>query len=268
MKVSDRRFLGKTVVITGGGTGIGKATAERFSTEEANVVLVGRRENVLKQAVQKVDPSGKRASYLVADITKPQECEKAIMEILSKHGGIDVLVNNAGIDDGNVKFLDTRLDLWDRVMNTNLRGVFVLSQLAARDMKERRDGVIRHNASIDGLAAENGYVAYNCSKAALISLAKSMAIELAAHHIRVNCVSPGYTHTELTEKVTGPELLKYLDTTFERVPMGRMAQPDEVAAVFAFLASDDARFITGQNIIVDGGVTSNLYIIETMKQPS
>jgi NAD(P)-dependent dehydrogenase (short-subunit alcohol dehydrogenase family) len=125
-------------------------------------------------------------------------------------------------------------------------------------------GAIIHNASIDGIAAERGYVVYSCTKAALISLAKTMAVELASHKIRVNCVSPGYTRTELTEKDTGPELLRQLDSNFERVPMHRLARPDEIAATFTFLASDDASFITGQNIVVDGGLTANLYILETL----
>ncbi len=173
-------------------------------------------------------------------------------------------MNNAGIDDGNTPFLETSLDLWDRVMNTNLRGAFVMSQPVSREMVKREQGVILHNASIDSVGAEVGYVAYNSSKAGLVQMARTMATELAHYGIRVNCVSPGYTLTELTEKATGPELLKYLETDFERVPMGRLAKPEEIAAVFAFLASDDAQFITGQNIIVDGGLTANLYIQETL----
>ena len=264
----QERFEGKNVIVTGAGTGIGKAIAHRFLSEGAEVLLLGRRQQVLEDAVREIDQASQRAWWMTIDVTKPEACKTAVERAIERWGKIDVLVNNAGIDDGNMRFLETDLELWDRVINTNLRGPFVLSQLVARTMAKQDGGVILHNASIDSIGAEAGFVAYNCSKAALVSLAKTMAVELAPHGIRVNCVSPGYTRTELTEKTTGPEMLKYLETEFERVPMRRLARPEEIAAAFAFLASDDARFITGQNIIVDGGLTANLYILETLSRKS
>jgi len=259
----EGRFEGKHVIVTGAGTGIGKATAARFSSEGAEVLMLGTRAQVLEKAAQSV---GNKAWWLVADVTKAEDCRRSVDTAFEKWRRIDVLINNAGVDnDGYTPFLKNSLELWDRVMNTNLRGAFVMSQLVARTMIDH-GGVILHNSSIAGIGAEIGGVSYNCSKAGLISLAQTMAIELAKYGIRVNCVSPGWALTEMTENVTEPETLKYLKSSFERVPMHRLALPEEVAATFAFLASDDASFITGQNIVVDGGLTANLYTLETLAQ--
>jgi NAD(P)-dependent dehydrogenase (short-subunit alcohol dehydrogenase family) len=127
-------------------------------------------------------------------------------------------------------------------------------------------GVILHNASIDALGGDGPFASYNAAKAALLGLNRTMALELASDGIRVNCVSPGFTHTDMTERAVGPKLMEYLTTSFERVPMRRLVKPDEVAAAFAFLASDDASGITGQNVVVDCGLTSNWYILETLPE--
>jgi NAD(P)-dependent dehydrogenase (short-subunit alcohol dehydrogenase family) len=261
----QRRFKGKHVIVTGAGTGLGRATTYRFLSEGAEVLLLGRREQVLEDVVRPVNNDS--AWWIATDITKTEHCRRAIDAAVERWGKIDVLVNNAGVDsDGYTPFLQTTTDLWDRVMNTNLRGAFVMSQLVSHVMVKHGGGVILHNASICSVGGEIGSSSYCCSKAGLVSLTQTMAIELATYGIRVNCVSPGWIHTEMTEKVMTHETLKHLQTNFERVPIRRLGLPEEIAAVFAFLASDDASLITGQNIIVDGGITANLYVLETFSQ--
>ena len=176
---------------------------------------------------------------------------------------IDVLVNNAGIDD-ETPFLEMSEEAWRAVIATNLTGVFLMSQRVARAMRDANGGVILHNISIDALGGDGPFASYNASKAALLGLNRTMALELAQYGIRVNGVSPGFTHTDMTERAVGPKMMAYLNGSFERVPMRRLVKPAEIAAAFAFLASDDASAITGQNLIVDCGLTANWFILETL----
>ncbi|HKM79071.1 MAG TPA: SDR family oxidoreductase [Candidatus Bathyarchaeia archaeon] len=258
----EKRFDGKHVIVTGASAGIGKAIAQRFAAEGAEVLLLSRRKNALEDAVKSM--KNEKAWYLLTDVSKIEDCEHAVAAAIQRWKQIDVLINNAGIDNGGfTPFLKNSYQLWEQVINTNLRGAFVMSQLVAQNMIEH-GGVILNNSSIAGITAEPGAVAYNCSKAGLISLTQTMAIELAPYKIRVNCVSPGWTLTEMTTNVTSSETLKYLNTNFERVPMRRLVLPEEIAATFAFLASNDASGITGQNIIIDGGTTANLYTVEVI----
>jgi meso-butanediol dehydrogenase / (S,S)-butanediol dehydrogenase / diacetyl reductase len=141
-----------------------------------------------------------------------------------------------------------------------------VSQRAARTMVDRGGGVILHNASIDASGGDGPFASYNAAKAGLLGLNRTMALELAVHGIRVNAVSPGFTHTDMTERAVGPKLMEYLTKDFDRVPMRRLVKPEEVAAAFAFLASDDAAGITGINLTVDCGLTANWYILETIPE--
>jgi NAD(P)-dependent dehydrogenase (short-subunit alcohol dehydrogenase family) len=182
---------------------------------------------------------------------------------LDRWDRIDVLVNNAGIDD-ETPFLDMDEENWDAVIATNLKGPFVVSQRIGRVMAEQGGGVILHNASIDASGGDGPFASYNASKAGILGLNRTMAVELAPHGIRVNAVSPGFTHTDMTERAVGPKLMDYLLHDFDRVPMRRLVKPEEIAAAFAFLASDDASGITGINLTVDCGLTANWYILETL----
>jgi NAD(P)-dependent dehydrogenase (short-subunit alcohol dehydrogenase family) len=182
---------------------------------------------------------------------------------LDRWDRIDVLVNNAGIDD-ETPFLDMDEENWDAVIATNLKGPFVVSQRIGRVMAEQGGGVILHNASIDASGGDGPFASYNASKAGILGLNRTMAVELAPHGIRVNAVSPGFTHTDMTERAVGPKLMEYLLHDFDRVPMRRLVKPEEIAAAFAFLASDDASGITGINLTVDCGLTANWYILETL----
>src|SRR5262249_22133124 len=154
---------------------------------------------------------------------------------------------------------------WDDVLRTNLRGVFLMSRSVAPVQASGGGGSIVHIASIDASGGDGPFASYNASKAALLGLNRTMALELAPHGIRGSCVSPGFTHTEMTESAVPPELMDYLTTRFARVPMRRLVAPSEVAAAVAFLASDDASAITGIDLTVDCGLTANWYILETLE---
>ncbi|MBA3434478.1 MAG: glucose 1-dehydrogenase [Actinobacteria bacterium] len=256
------RFAGKNVIVTGAGRGIGRAIAERFAAEGASVLAVGR---MLGPIEETASLCGEHAWATSADVGRSPDVEAAIARAMERWGRIDVLVNNAGIDD-ETPFLEMTEAAWDAVIQTNVKGPFLMSQRVAREMAKTGGGVILHNASIDALGGDGSFASYNASKAALLGLNRTMALELAPRGIRVNCVSPGFTHTDMTERSVGPKLMEYLTTSFERVPMRRLVRPDEIAAAFSFLASDDASAITGQNLVVDCGLTANWFILETLPE--
>jgi NAD(P)-dependent dehydrogenase (short-subunit alcohol dehydrogenase family) len=253
------RFEGKNVIVTGAGRGIGRAIAERFASEGADVLCLGRTLEPLEETVELCGSGW----ALRADVSRGEDVERAVSTALGRWGRIDVLVNNAGIDD-ETPFLEIDPERWNEVIATNLTGVFLISQRVARAMRDAGGGVILHNISIDASGGDGPFASYNASKAALLGLNRTMALELAQHGIRVNGVSPGFTHTVMTEKAVGPRLIEYLNGSFDRVPMRRLVRPEEVAAAFAFLASDDASGITGHNLTVDCGLTANWYILETL----
>jgi NAD(P)-dependent dehydrogenase (short-subunit alcohol dehydrogenase family) len=253
------RFDGKSVIVTGAGRGIGRAIAERFGAEGADVLCVGRTQEPLEETAALCES----AWALTGDVSRPEDVDRVVAAALERWERIDVLVNNAGIDD-DTPFLDVRDESWNDVVSTNLTGVFLMSQRVARAMRDAGGGVILHNISIDALGGDGPFASYNASKAALLGLNRTMALELAQYGIRVNGVSPGFTHTDMTERAVGPKLMAYLNGSFERVPMRRLVKPEEIAAAFAFLASDDASAITGQNLVVDCGLTANWFILETL----
>lgn len=257
------RFTGRSVIVTGGGRGIGQATAQAFAAEGADVLVLGRTVADLEATVAQITADGGQAWLLPCDVTDEAQVDDAVARAAARWDRIDVLVNNAGIDD-DTPFLEIDRARWRAVIDTNLTGVFLLSQAVAREMAKAGRGVILHTASIDASGGDGPYAAYNASKAGLLGLNRTLALELAACGIRSNCVSPGFTHTVMTEKAVGPRLLEYLNGSFARVPMKRLVRPEEVAQAFLFLASDQASAITGIDLRVDGGLTANWYILETL----
>jgi NAD(P)-dependent dehydrogenase (short-subunit alcohol dehydrogenase family) len=257
------RFAGRGVIVTGGGRGIGQATARAFAAEGADVLVLGRTVADLEDTVAQITADGGQAWLLPCDVTDEAQVDEAVAHAAGRWDRIDVLVNNAGIDD-DTPFLEIDRARWRAVIDTNLTGVFLMSQAVARVMASSGGGVILHTASIDASGGDGPYAAYNASKAGLLGLNRTMALELAAHGIRSNCVSPGFTHTVMTEKAVGPKLMEYLNGSFTRVPIKRLVRTDEVAQAFLFLASDQASAITGIDLRVDGGLTANWYILETL----
>jgi NAD(P)-dependent dehydrogenase (short-subunit alcohol dehydrogenase family) len=257
------RFADRGVIVTGGGRGIGQATARAFAAEGADVLVLGRTVADLEDTVAQITADGGRAWLLPCDVTDEAQAEEAVGRAAGRWARIDVLVNNAGIDD-DTPFLEVDRARWRAVIDTNLTGVFLMSQAVARVMARTGGGVILHTASIDASGGDGPYAAYNASKAGLLGLNRTMALELAAHGIRSNCVSPGFTHTVMTEKAVGPKLMEYLNGSFTRVPIKRLVRTDEIAQAFLFLASDQASAITGIDLRVDGGLTANWYILETL----
>ena len=257
------RFAGRGVIVTGGGRGIGQATARAFAAEGADVLVLGRTVADQEETVAQITADGGQAWLLPCDVTNEAQVEETVTRAASRWDRIDVLINNAGIDD-DTPFLEIDRARWRAVIDTNLTGVFLLSQAVAREMAKTGGGAILHTASIDASGGDGPYAAYNASKAGLLGLSRTMALELAAHGIRSNCVSPGFTHTVMTEKAVGPKLMDYLNGSFARVPMKRLVRTDEVAQAFLFLASDQASAITGIDLRVDGGLTANWYILETL----
>jgi NAD(P)-dependent dehydrogenase (short-subunit alcohol dehydrogenase family) len=256
------RFSGKRAIVTGGGRGIGEAVARRLYSEGASVMVVSRTE---AEVAAVAGALGERALAHVADVSLEADVQGIVDRALEAWGRIDVVVNNAGIDD-DCPFLDVQAESWQRVLGVNLTGPFLVSQRAARAMATTGGGAFVHIASIAALAGDGEQVAYGASKAGLLGLNRIMAMELARHGIRSNVVHPGYTATPLTRQYVGEEMYEYMMGGFARIPQGRMALPEEIAAAVAFLASDDAAAITGTDLVVDGGTMANLYVVETLPQ--
>jgi meso-butanediol dehydrogenase/(S,S)-butanediol dehydrogenase/diacetyl reductase len=223
---------------------------------------VGRNRSDLEATARAAVGPGSAAVH-VCDVRDDDQIADTVEQAIALFGRIDILVNNAGIDD-DTPFLDVARDRWRAIIDTNLTAPFVFSQEVARRMKDSGGGVILHTASIDASGGDGPYAAYNSSKAGLLGLNRTMALELARYGIRSNCVSPGFTHTEMTESAVGPAMMEYLSTSFARVPMRRLVQPREVADAFVFLASDEASAITGTEIRVDAGLTASWHILETL----
>ena len=226
------------------------------------MLALGRTVADLEDTVAQITAAGGRPGR--PSVTSPTRRPWTPVARAARAGaGIDVLINNAAIDD-DTPFLEIDRARWRAVIDTNLTGAFLMAQAVARQMAMAGGGVILHTASIDASGGDGPFAAYNASKAGLLGLSRTMAVELARHGIRSNCVSPGFTHTAMTEKAVGPELMSYLNGSFDRVPIRRLVRTDEVAQAFLFLASDHASAITGTELRVDGGLTANLYILETL----
>jgi len=245
-----RRFEDKAVLVTGGSSGIGKATAERFAREGARALIFADRAEELHTTVELFRADGLDVIECFGDVSVAADVDRAATQAIRAFGRIDVLVSNAGFAFYE-PFMQISEAHWDRLMAVNLKGMFLFGQRVAREMTAQGGGVILFAASVNGLAAETGLASYNASKAGIILLMKTMALELAPHRIRVNAVCPGFIDTPITHEFIehSRQWPKYLRS----IARGRAGRPEEVAAAFAFLASDDAEYITGECLVIDGG---------------
>jgi meso-butanediol dehydrogenase / (S,S)-butanediol dehydrogenase / diacetyl reductase len=248
-----RGLKNKCVLITGGASGIGAATAARFLDEGSRVCVLDRDAAACERIKRELPTLGEA---IIADVTDLMQVEAAFAEAIRLMDGVDVLINNAGISIRH-KFLDITPEEWERVLAVNLTGVFYVAQTAARHMWERYSddrgsGVILQTASTNGVMGYPYYADYNATKAGVIELTRSMALELAPR-VRVCAVAPGYVLTPMQRAEYSDAMLAEVNA---KIPLGRHAKPEEIAALFAYLASDDAAFATGHVFTLDGGETA------------
>ncbi len=255
-----RRFEGKNVFVTGAGSGFGRRTAQRFAEEGAHhVYMVDYNQERLDGAAPSIEARGAVPHKICLDMGDMDNCAEAMAQALAIDPKLDVLVSNAGawVD---APFIDMTTSDWRRILSVNLDAYFVLAREAAQAMKKTGGGVILFTASIVALGHGRGFTAYCVSKAALVSLARAIAVECAPYGIRANCVSPGPADTQQSVDLVGEELMeKWRMHGFPVVPANRLAGDDDIAEAFLYLASDAAKYVSGVNLIVDGALTAQTY---------
>ncbi|HLV37150.1 MAG TPA: glucose 1-dehydrogenase [Spirillospora sp.] len=251
------RFQNKVAVVTGGGMGIGRAGALAFAAEGAAVAVVDVNSEAAQSVVDEIKTAGGQAAAVIADVSKIADAERIAQETVRAFGGIDFLLNNAGIQTyGTVT--ETDEETWDRTLNVNLKGMFLVAKFCIPEMLKRGGGAIVNIASIQGLANQRRVAAYAASKGGLIALTRSMAVDYVGQGIRTNCICPGGVDTPMMHWSVGlsvPEdqIRETIRKAGEEYPIGRLAQPEEIAKVAVFLCSDDASFMAGSAVVVDGG---------------
>ena len=241
---------GRIALVTGGGRGIGRAICLELAGRGATVIVnYNRSAEAAEELVAQISAAGGSAKHIAADVSDEQQVAAMFKAIIAENGTIDILVNNAGVTRDNIIMLMKPAD-FDDVVQTNLRSCWLCCKTAARTMMRKRRGSIVNITSVVGIAGNGGQTNYAASKAGIIGLTKSLAKEVAVRGIRVNALAPGFVDTEMTADL-GDEIRK---RAIEAIPLGRMGAPKDIAKAVAFLASDDAAYITGQTLVVDGGM--------------
>ena len=249
----------KVALITGGNSGIGKATAILFAKEGARVCITGRNEKRCKEVVREITDSGGQAIYIIADVRFFDECRRTVESTMNTLGRLDILFNNAGVWFPNTA-LDCSEEEWDLTIDVNLKGTYLMSKFALPHMIAQKSGVIINNGSGWGIVGGNEAVSYCASKGGVVIMTKGMAIDHARQGIRVNCLCPGDVETPMLSEDArrrGMSWEEYHAQAIAERPMGRMGLPDEIAKAALFLASDDSTFMTGATFVVDGGGTAD-----------
>ena len=248
----DQLLKDKIAIITGGANGLGKATAYKFNEHGAKVIIVDVNQEAGEQVVSELKEKGGEILFIKTDVSSSADVEKMVNTVVDKFGGIDILINNAGIlaDAQLVKMTEEQ---WDRVIGINLKGVFLVGQAVAKVMKEKeKGGVIVNTSSVVGLYGNFGQSNYVASKAGVIGMTKTWARELGKAGIRVNAVAPGFMKTEILSSM--PQ--KVIDFMVDKTLLKRMGEPEDIANAFLYLSSDMGKYVTGTTLSVDGGVIS------------
>jgi len=243
------RFKDQVVFVTGSTRGIGKEIGRAFAQEGAVVIILGRNGEAANQVRDEIVEKGGRSESFACDVTNFQNVQEIVNKVLDKHNRIDILINNAGITKDNLLLRMNEND-WDEVMNVNLRGVFNSTKIIAKVMLKAKKGRIINISSIIGITGNTGQSNYAASKAGIIGFTKSIAKEIASRGITVNAIAPGYIQTDMTaqlKETAQEEILK-------GIPLGRLGTANDIAAACLFIASEEANYITGQTIVVDGGM--------------
>ena len=257
--MSTIRHGGARVFVTGAGSGLGRAIAHRFALEgAAAVTVVDREADRVRKVLEELSGLGVRAVPVVADLGESAECERALTEAISAMGGLDVCISNAAISSSGEMTVDMTLESWQRMIAVNLTAYFLLGRLSARHMRENGGGSILFTASVGGTWGQPGGAHYSVTKAAVINLVKTMALEYGPMGIRVNAVSPGGMDTNMIPQYQGEEVAARMRAGSASAALGRIAAPEEVAAAFSWLASSESSFVTGVNLLVDGGVSAGV----------
>ncbi|MFC2164424.1 SDR family NAD(P)-dependent oxidoreductase [Acidobacteriota bacterium] len=249
----------KVALITGGNSGIGKATAILFAEEGAKIVITGRNEPRCQEVVGEIVDARGEALYILADVSRAEECQRTVERTVDTFGRLDILFNNAGVYFPNTA-VDCSESEWDLTIDINLKGTFLMSKYALPQMLVQRSGVIINNGSGWGIVGGNEAVSYCASKGGVVLMTKAMAIDHAKQGIRVNCLCPGDVLTPMLEedaKMRGLTWSQYHDQAVAQRPMGRIGTSEEIAKAALFLASDDSSFMTGATLVIDGGGTAD-----------
>ncbi|MCA9409389.1 MAG: 3-oxoacyl-[acyl-carrier-protein] reductase [Candidatus Omnitrophica bacterium] len=244
------KFKEQVIIITGANRGIGKEIACSFAEEGGTAIILGRNKESCDQVASEIINKGQKAESFVCDVTNLENVSEIVNKVLDKYKRIDILINNAGITKDNLLLRMSESD-WDQVLNTNLRGVFNCTKVIAKVMLKAKKGRIINISSIIGITGNAGQANYAASKAGIIGFTKSVARELASRGITANAVAPGYIQTDMTSQLNE----KAREEMLKNIPLGKLGTAKDVAGVCTFLASEQAEYITGQTIVVDGGMT-------------
>ncbi|MDJ0594687.1 MAG: SDR family oxidoreductase [Pleurocapsa sp. MO_226.B13] len=249
------RLENKVALVTGGGSGIGRATALKFAAEGASVVIGNRNEEAGQKTVESIEQAGGKASFYQTDVSKLENVRDLVKHAVDTYGGLNMAFNNAGAEDPQAMTPDQTEDTFDLLMNVNVKGVWYSMKCEIEHMLENGGGTIVNTSSIAGLIGFPGHGPYVASKHAVMGLTKTAALEYAKQGIRINAVCPGAIQTPMLEEFTGGDssTIEYMKSLH---PIGRLGKPDEIANTVVWLCSDEASFVLGQGITVDGGFTA------------
>jgi NAD(P)-dependent dehydrogenase (short-subunit alcohol dehydrogenase family) len=250
----SERFAGRSILVTGAGSGIGRAAAQLFANEGGRVVVVDQDENEAQATVKSIRQAGGEALAIAADVSREADCRGMVERALASYGRLHVAFNNAGIGASGFAVADEEEVTWSRLIDVNLKGIFLAMKYEIPAMVSAGGGAIVNTASVAGLVGERGIGAYSASKHGVVGLTRTAALDYIGQGIRINAVCPGATRTRiLANWFQDPKVESFI---LSRHPIGRIAEPEEIARAVLFLASDDASFVVGQALAVDGGLTA------------